>query len=69
MVQNLQDLGVGLVPILASFRVIPPGSAIHFEIDLAEYEAEWGRLEGLARRVTIAEHAWAHRRSPYAKDP
>jgi catechol 2,3-dioxygenase-like lactoylglutathione lyase family enzyme len=34
-----------------------------FEIDLADYEGEKARLEGLGVRVTTAEHAWVRWRS------
>ena len=40
-----------------------------FEIDLADYEAEKARLEGLGVRVTTAEHAWVRWRSLYVDDP
>ena len=40
-----------------------------FEIDLADYEAEKARLEGLGVRVTNAEHAWVRWRSLYVDDP
>jgi catechol-2,3-dioxygenase len=39
-----------------------------FEIDLADYEAEKARLEGLGVRVATAEHAWVRRRSLYVDD-
>jgi catechol-2,3-dioxygenase len=42
---------------------------IAFEIDLADYEAETARLEGLGVPVTKAEHAWVHWRSLYVDDP
>ena len=40
-----------------------------FEIDLADYEAEKARLEGLGVRVTTAEHVWVRWRSLYVDDP
>ena len=40
-----------------------------FEIDLADYEVEKARLEGLGVRVTTAEHAWVRWRSLYVDDP
>jgi catechol 2,3-dioxygenase len=40
-----------------------------FEIDVADYEAEKARLEGLGVRVTTAEHAWIRWRSLYVDDP
>lgn len=42
---------------------------IAFEIDLADFEAEKARLEGLGVRVTTAEHGWVRWRSLYVDDP
>jgi catechol 2,3-dioxygenase-like lactoylglutathione lyase family enzyme len=42
---------------------------IAFEIALADYESEKGRLERLGLIVTTAEHAWVHWRSLYVKAP
>jgi catechol 2,3-dioxygenase len=42
---------------------------IAFEIDLADFEAEKARLEGLGVMVTTAEHAWVRWRSIYVDDP
>ena len=42
---------------------------IAFEIDLADFEAEKARLEGLGAQVTTAEHAWVRWRSLYVDDP
>ncbi len=46
----------------------PPGRIV-FEIDLADYEAERARLEGLGLRVTTAKHARVHWRSLHVNDP
>src|SRR5262249_5215774 len=40
-----------------------------FEIDMADYELEKTRLEGLGAQVTTAEHAWVRWRSLYVDDP
>jgi catechol 2,3-dioxygenase-like lactoylglutathione lyase family enzyme len=40
-----------------------------FEIDLADFEQERGRLEKLGLTVQTAEHGWVHWRSLYVDDP
>jgi catechol 2,3-dioxygenase-like lactoylglutathione lyase family enzyme len=40
-----------------------------FEIDIADYDAEKGRLERLGLPVRTAEHAWVCWRSLYVTDP
>ena len=40
-----------------------------FAIDLADYEPEKFRLEGLGLKVKTAEHSWVHWRSLYIDDP
>jgi catechol 2,3-dioxygenase len=40
-----------------------------FAIDLADYETEKFRLEGLGLKVKTAEHSWVHWRSLYIDDP
>jgi catechol 2,3-dioxygenase-like lactoylglutathione lyase family enzyme len=40
-----------------------------FEIDLADFDDEKRRLEGLGLKVITAEHAWVHWRSLYVRDP
>jgi catechol 2,3-dioxygenase-like lactoylglutathione lyase family enzyme len=50
----------------------PEGTTLHhvaYNIDLADYEAEKERLEGLGIKVSVAEHAWVHVRSLYFPDP
>jgi hypothetical protein len=42
---------------------------IAFEIDLADFEPEKRRLEGLGHAVRTAEHAWVRWRSLYVTDP
>jgi hypothetical protein len=42
---------------------------IAFEIPLAVFAVERGRLEALGLQVETAEHAWAHWRSLYVTDP
>ena len=42
---------------------------IALEIDLADFEAEKNRLEGMGILLTTAEHSWVHWRSLYFKDP
>ena len=42
---------------------------IALEIDLADFEAEKRRLEGMGILTRTAEHAWCHWRSLYFKDP
>jgi hypothetical protein len=42
---------------------------IAFEIDLADYENEKGRLEQLGLAVRTTEHAWVRWRSLYVTDP
>ncbi len=40
-----------------------------FEIDLADFQTERTRLEGLGLEVEVAEHAWTKWRSIYVLDP
>jgi catechol 2,3-dioxygenase len=40
-----------------------------FEVGLADFEAERKRLEEAGLAVTTTEHAWAHWRSLYVRDP
>ncbi len=40
-----------------------------FTIDLADYESEKQRLEGLGQDVRVSEHAWVQWRSLYINDP
>src|ERR1022692_4010260 len=42
---------------------------IAFEIALADFADELGRLKGLGLQVETAEHAWMHWRSLYVADP
>ena len=42
---------------------------IAFEIALADFADELGRLKGLGLQVETAEHAWMHWRSLYVTDP
>jgi catechol 2,3-dioxygenase len=42
---------------------------IAFEIALADFDVELGRLRGLGIAVDTAEHAWTHWRSLYFSDP
>lgn len=40
-----------------------------FTIDLADYESEKRRLEGLGLDVRVSDHAWVQWRSLYINDP
>ncbi len=40
-----------------------------FTIDLADYESERQRLEGLDQDVRVSDHAWVQWRSLYINDP
>jgi len=40
-----------------------------FTIDLADYETERRRLEGMGLAVEVAQHAWVQWRSLYVHDP
>jgi catechol 2,3-dioxygenase-like lactoylglutathione lyase family enzyme len=57
------------------YRPVQPGSRtppldhIAFGIDLADFEAERARLEGLGQDVRVATHAWVGWRSLYVNDP
>jgi catechol-2,3-dioxygenase len=42
---------------------------IAFEISLADFADEKGRLEALGLQVETAEHGWVHWRSLYVTDP
>lgn len=47
----------------------PPLDHIAFGIDLADYEAERARLEGLGQVVRATTHGWVGWRSLYVNDP
>jgi catechol-2,3-dioxygenase len=66
----------GHTQVLALFaRGVPVGPEgttvdhIAFNIDLADYEAERARLEGLGLKVELSIHVWVKWRSLYVRDP